>query len=734
MNNSEQKTELKGIVDSITYRNRDNGYTVLKLKTSKDSVIVTGVMPYVSEGESIVVFGSYTVHQNYGQQFKADAVDISIPETQAQVLKYLSSGAIKGIGPATAIKIVETFREDALDIIENSPLKLTAIKGISIEKATSISDQYKQQFGIRDIMLTLSKFKISPNEAADIFKTLGLKSLDMIKENPYVLCNEGINFSFDRAEEIADTLHISPSSKYRISAGINYVLRSNLGNGHTCLPKDKLVIVSAKLLSLDAQIVEDTLVELIESLQLYSYVFYNKQFIFLPEYAASEEYISSRIKQILKNNIPLTEISLPELNFVQDRLGIKFDKIQIDAVNSAMRNSLFVLTGGPGTGKTTTLNAIIEIFDNRQLSIALAAPTGRAAKRMTEVTGRDAKTIHRLLETEWGSDSKLYFAKNKRNQIDADVVIIDEMSMVDVQLFRALLEAVRATTRIVLVGDSDQLPSVGAGNILNDIIESDMVPYVRLEKIFRQEAESSIVTFAHDIIRGIVPDNFEKADDFFFITKGDAVATSNTVVNLCSSRLPEAYGFSSLKDIQVLCPSRKKECGTHNINNLLQDKLNPKKKKNVELYFAGVAYRVGDKVINIKNDYDILWENDKGESGSGIYNGDIGFIEEIDTRNRILKVRFDDKIATYYEENLNLLELAYAITVHKSQGCEFDCVIIPLFDTTPLLQYRNLLYTGITRAKKFIVLVGDTNIFKNMIQNDRKTLRYTALKFFLEDN
>ncbi len=725
--------ELKGTVEAVTYKNKENGYTVIKLKVGKELLVVTGNMPFVSEGDAVTIKGVYFNHPTYGRQFKCDYCEVSMPETEAQILKYLSGGAIKGVGPATALKIVEIFKDDALDVIENRPEELMRIKGISSEKAYSISEQYKQQFGVRDIMITLSRYNITPGEAALIFKTLGVQSIDIIGENPYALCSEGIGFSFDRVDEIAEKFDIEPDNINRISAGIEYVLRGNLLNGHTCLPRTKVIDVASRYLGVDKDSVGDVLEHLIGSMRIYEFDIDGNDFEFLPDYAAAEEYIGGRIKNILNNNAELHEVSSAELEFVQSRLGINFDPIQLDAVNEAMKNSLFILTGGPGTGKTTTLNAIIEIFDRRNFSIALAAPTGRAAKRMTELTGRNASTLHRLLEVEWGSDSKPFFAKNQKHPLEYDLLIVDEMSMVDVQLFRALLEATRISTRIILVGDSEQLPSVGAGNVLNDLLASETVPFVRLEKIFRQAAQSSIVTFSHSIIRGHVPENYEKANDFFFMRRGDVFSTSNTVVELCSSRLPDAYSYSPTADIQVLCPSRKKECGTVNLNNMLQDALNPLKKGEPELHFKGNAFRVGDKVMHIKNDYDIIWQTDDGECGTGIYNGDIGYIESIDLRERSIKVRFEEKVATYYDDDLNLIELAYAVTVHKSQGCEFNCVVIPLSDTTPLLRYRNLLYTAITRAKKLIVLVGDPVVFEDMIENDRKTLRYTALKYFLKD-
>ena len=726
--------EVKGTVNRVTYRNKDNGYTVISVKVNKETLVAAGIMPYVCEGDAVILHGQYTVHPAYGRQFRCDLCEVSVPQTQAQILKYLSSGAIKGVGPATALKLVERFKDNILDIIENYPTKLTAVKGISTEKAMSISEQYKQQFGMRDIMMSLSRYKISPNEASAIYKILGIQSMDIIKNNPYTLCTDGINFAFERVDEIAENFDIKPENQFRIAAGIEYVLKSNLSNGHTCLPRTKLIQVSSGLLNVDQEVVCQCLDASINSMIFYEYCIDDAEYVFLPEYAAAEEYIASRINTSLNNNIRLFDISEPELLFVQNRLGIEFDPVQIDAVNQAMRNSLFVLTGGPGTGKTTTLNAIIEIFDNRNLSIALAAPTGRAAKRMTELTGRSASTLHRLLEVEWDNGSKPYFARNRKNPLDFDVIIVDEMSMVDVQLFRALLEAVRTSARLVLVGDSDQLPSVGAGNILGDLISSHMVPFVRLEKIFRQEGDSNIVAFAHNIINGMIPQNYEKSADFYFLKRNDVYSSVKTVSELCCERLPNAYGYSPMEDIQVLCPSKKKECGTVNLNIVLQDKLNPLKKNDAELFYKGSSYRVGDKVMHIKNDYDIVWESDTGESGMGVFNGDIGFIEHIDVAGRMLKVRFDDRVATYYEENIGLLELAYAITVHKSQGCEFDCVVIPLFDTSMLLRYRNLLYTAITRAKKLIVLVGDTRVFEDMIENDRKALRYTALKHFIEGN
>lgn len=724
---------IKGTVDSVSFRNNDNGYTVIKLKVNNEIIVATGTMPFVTEGDSLTLHGSYVFHSVYGHQFKCELCEVAMPQTQAQILRYISSGVIKGVGPSTAAKIVERFKDDTLDIIENSPLQLTSIKGISEEKAMSISEQFKMQFGMRDIMLTLSKFNITPNEAISIFKTFGPNSIDIIKENPYSLCNDEINFSFERVDEIAVKFDIDVNNIFRIAAGVEYVLKSNLSNGHTCLPLKKLTDVSSRFLEVETDKVMETIEIMLDSLRLYCKEFDDNTFVFLPEYASAEEYISNKIKVMLNNNQQLNNITEHELNFVERKLNIKFDSMQISAVNYAMKNSLFILTGGPGTGKTTALNAIIEILSNRNMSFALSAPTGRAAKRMTELTGHNATTIHRLLEVEWTKGDKISFSKNSKNHLDYDVIILDEMSMVDAPLFKAVLDAVKINSRLILVGDSDQLPSVGAGNVLNDLIASDIIPFVRLNKIFRQAAESSIVNFSHDIINGKIPSNYERSDDFFFIARTDAHATVSTVVDLCCDRLPNAYNFNSINDIQVLCPSKKKYCGTLNLNNLLQDKLNPLKKNAPELNFKGFSFRVGDKVMHIKNDYDITWVSDDGEIGTGIYNGDIGVICEIDVKNRLIKVKYDNKTANYYEEQISLIELAYAITVHKSQGCEFSCVVIPLFDISNLLKYRNLLYTAITRAKDMIVLVGNPSVFEDMIMNDKKTLRYTSLKYLLMD-
>ena len=728
-----KNNEVKGTVDKITYRNSSNGYTVFKVKYKKEIISCVGIVPSLNEGDTVVLTGNFSNHSVYGEQFNVETIEISAPRTQLQVLKFLSSGAIKGIGPATAMKIVERFKENTLDIIENHPIELTVIKGISHDKATAISDEYKKQFGIRDIMLSLANFNISPVEATDIFKTLGVKSVDLIRENPYILSREDIGFSFERTEEIAENLGIPADNFGRLSAGIEYVLRKNLLNGPTCLPIRKLIDVCEKLLSVEGSLIQDCIALMCDEMRLVKRVFESETFLFLYEYYAAEEYIASKLNAYSANNISLFGLSELEIKLIEHKLGFEFDEKQIESVNCALENSVFVLTGGPGTGKTTTLNAIISVFEGRGKSIALAAPTGRAAKRITELTGYEAKTLHRLLEVEWGSEGKQSFARNKKRPLDEDIIIVDEMSMVDTLLFKALLEACRITSRIILIGDSDQLPSVGAGNVLGDIIDSGRVCGIKLDKIFRQSGSSSIVTNAHKVISGNMPLLVNNSSDFFFIRNNDPLAVAETIVDLVATRLPKAYNFSSFDNIQVLCPSKKLSCGSYNLNILLQEALNTSKNNKKQMFYKGVAFREGDKVMQTKNNYDIVWTSESGETGTGIINGDIGRKVDVDIKNRMLYVRFDDKVATYFEDDLEILDLAYAITVHKSQGSEFDCVVIPLCDTPHPLRYRNLIYTAITRAKKILVLVGNDSVLAEMIGNDRKTLRYSGLKYMLNN-
>ena len=604
----DQKEELCGLVEKITYSNEINGYTVATVKSGKERVTVTGTLPFLSEGESVKLVGSFIVHPTYGRQFSAISFERTAPQNAAGILRYLSTGTIRGVGPSTATKIVERFGADSLDIIQNHPEELALIKGISLQKAYSISEEYQKQFGIRDVMLLLTPYEISVEKAAVIYRTLGSDSVEKIKNNPYVLCTGDMDISFEKAEIIASDMGISPDNEMRLAAGIEYILRRNLLNGHTCLPRKKLLSVATQLLESDYYRIDSICDKMLENFIVMTKRIGTEEFIALPEYYHSEEYIAARLSAVCSNIKIADIIDDLEIDYVENKLGIKFEQLQREAVKRAFESGVLVLTGGPGTGKTTTLNAIINLFERRDAAIQLAAPTGRAAKRMTELTGREAKTIHRLLEVEWGAGDKQQFCRNERNPLDCDVIIVDEASMIDSLLFENLLKALRLSCRIIIVGDADQLPSVSAGNILNDILLSEKFPSIRLKKVFRQARESLIVTNAHAIIDNEKVDLSNKGSDFFFMRKPSSYDVCNTVLELCAERLPNAYGFDSLNDIQVLCPSRKLDCGCMNLNNLLQSILNPKKDKEPQLSYKGVYMRVGDKVMQIKNNYDIVWE------------------------------------------------------------------------------------------------------------------------------
>ena len=729
-----EKTEISGIIEKITYCNKQNGYTVCTVKSGREHITVVGSLPFVTVGDNIKFIGSYTVHPVYGKQFSAQMYETVAPKTVAAILRYLSSGIIKGVGPTTAERIVEKFGSDTLDIIQNHPEELQLIKGISHEKAMNISEEYKKQFGIRDLMLLLAPYQVSMEKCIRIFQVLGTKACEKIKDNPYILCRDEIDFPFEHTEKIAFDLGISPDNEMRLSSGIEYILRKNLLNGHTCLPRKKLVNVAVKMLESDELRIEQICDKMIENMLICTKTVNDSDFLMLPEYFNAEEYIAARLLAGKNYNNSKSFIDELEIDYVENKLSIKFEELQRTAIKNAFSSGVFVLTGGPGTGKTTTLNAIIELFEQRDVNIQLAAPTGRAAKRMTELTGREAKTIHRLLEVEWTGDDGKKFSRNERNPLECEVIIIDEASMIDSLLFESLLRALKISCRIILVGDTDQLPSVSAGNVLNDILASNMYSAVCLKKVFRQAVESTIITNAHAIINGEPSDMSNKNNDFFILHKNNAFDVCNTVLELCEQRLPKAYGFDSLTDIQVLCPSRKAETGTANLNNLLQATLNPKQDGQPQLAYKGVYFRTGDKVMQIKNNYDLQWQRDNGDIGYGVFNGDVGYITLIDIKGGIIKVKFDDRTATYFAENIGELELAYAVTVHKSQGSEFECVILPLFDIPTQLLYRNLLYTAVTRAKKMLVIVGSEAVYNQMAQNDRKTLRYTMLKEFLIEN
>lgn len=727
-----EQVELKGIVEGITFRNEETGFTVIDMEVEDELVVAVGVLPCVDVGETLRVIGNWDNHVNFGKQFRVKLFERSMPKTSADLLKYLSSGAVKGIGPSTALKIVEAFGENSFDVLENDTKLLATIKGISEKKAESISKIFKEQFAVREIMISLEKYGMTPNECIKAFQTLGNNVVTLIEKNPYLLCTEIIGIGFERADSIAKSLPVSVDDSFRIRAGILHVVKHNLYNGHTCVPRDRLLHPSAQMLSTDEETIEKEIQKLIENKQIVSYKIKSKEHLFLPHIFMSENNIARRIKLMTKFPPAGQNTLLEDIKKIEKDNNIEYESKQKKAIITAIEKGMLILTGGPGTGKTTTLNGIIKLFEKQSLEVALAAPTGRAAKRMSELTGQEAKTIHRLLEVEWDKDDRQSFARNFHNPLSAKAVVVDELSMVDVVLFSALLDALPLGCRLVMVGDVNQLPAVGAGNVLHDLIKSGLIPVVELTEVFRQALESNIVTNAHKIVSGEMIEANDKNKDFFVMERKSAINVSKTISDLCTERLPKAYDYSLMTDIQVLCPSRKGETGTVNINRILQEKINPHSPDKKEIVSLGRVLREGDKVMQIKNNYDITWHTDE-KTGEGVFNGDIGTLLKIDFINATLTVLFDDKTALYPLENVIELEHAYAVTVHKSQGNEFNCVIMPVFNVIEQLSYRNLLYTAVTRAKNLMIILGRKDDIKKMIDNNKRTKRFSALRYLLED-
>ncbi len=729
----EQSVEfVEGTIHAITYRNDQNGYTVLQVANSEQVFTAVGIIPAAEVGDYVVLQGNYTTHKTYGSQFQVTGIEISRPKAVESILAYLSSGAIKGVGPVMAGKIVDLFGENALEVLEKEPERLAQIKGISLKKAKEIGAIFSSQFGMREIMLRFASIGITTVECFKIYSTFGSRSIEKIEENPFLLCSDAIGFSFDRVDQIAASFGLHEDNVYRIEAGILHVLRHNLGNGHTCIPCDKVANVSANLLSVTVDDVFIAMERMKQNRQLSIVNFQSKSFAALPRMYEKEDYIAKRLTLMLQ--FPPKPIhALPErIDAIESANGIEYGENQREAIMRALADGVLVLTGGPGTGKTTTIKAIITLLRQQKQEFALAAPTGRAAKRMTDLTGEEAKTLHRLLEVEWNDDDVLEFSRNEKNPLDVDAVIVDELSMVDVNLFHALLKAMKLGCRLIMVGDVNQLPAVGAGNILADIIESGKIPVVCLDTIFRQAMESLIITNAHKIVNGNMPDLSRRDGDFFMVHESNPVRASRVLQELCSSRLPNAYGLDVMEDIQLLCPSRMGETGSVRMNQLLSNALNPPEFGKEEITLKRGLLRVGDKVMQMRNNYDIVWTDSRGKQGSGIFNGDIGILLSIDRVSGILSVRFDDRIAVYSADDATDLEQAYAITVHKSQGSEYECVVIPVVGIPEKLAYRNLLYTGVTRAKRLLILVGTDQGVEQMVSNHVKALRYTLLKNFLK--
>lgn len=723
--------ELSGSVEDVIYKNADNGYTVINLGCDEGLIAVVGNLGDVNEGERLSLRGGWITSPKYGRQFKAAMCERSMPETESEISAYLGSGVIKGLGPAIAKKIVKQFGTEALDIIDNDCMQLTVIKGITSDKALYISNEYHKITGVNEVIKFLSEYNFGPAHAISVWSAFEHDSIKQIKTNPYILCTSGIDIDFRSVDRMAADLGFDAENSDRVRAGIVYVLHENANAGHTCLPTEKLRESVCDNLGIERRQFESCLDDCEEKDWVVRITLGKREFVYLPEYYLAETYIAKKLAFMLRTSARYEKDYSDEIRGVEFSENIQYEDLQRAAISACLTGSVFILTGGPGTGKTTTLNGVIKILKAQKKRILLCAPTGRAAKRMSDLTGEPARTIHRLLEVDFTAKGELKFKRNETNPLPADVVIADEMSMVDALLMCSLVRAIKPTSKFIMVGDSNQLPSVGAGNVLKDLIASHYIPSVELKEIFRQAAQSLIVTNAHRIVNGEFPVLDDRQNDFFFMNKSLESDIAELVIQLAKQRLPDTYGFSPIDDIQVLCPTKMGMAGTKELNKQLQSALNPPSQNKAELKFFDVIFRTGDKVMQTKNDYDVLWTKNN-EKGSGIFNGDIGIIRSVDRFSQNVTIDFEGRVAIYTSEMLRRLEHAYAITIHKSQGSEYDAVIIPITAFTHNLLYRNLLYTGVTRAKKMIIVIGTKELVKTMVDNNRKMLRYSLLRPLLE--
>lgn len=720
---------LQGTVARVIYENSESGYTVFELAAGGELHAVAGTIGEVHEGETVTVYGTFGEHKTYGFQFQAQSCETAVPQDLTALQAYLSSGALPYIGAATAKKLLDRFGMQTLDVIASNPEQLTVIRGITSDKARAIQHEFQRMFGVREAITWLGRFGISAAKAVEVFRHLGPATVEALTQNPYLLCGEPLRMRFTQVDKIAASLQLEQDSELRVNAALLYTLRLNANNGHTCLPRAQLVASVARFLAVEPDRVDRLLSRALEEDEVRGLPMGDREFIFLPDLYSAEQDIAVRLRELASHPAQPprdVEISLQALERAQ---GFSYAPAQREAIRLAVSSRVMVLTGGPGTGKTTTVNAIIALLEHQGERVSLCAPTGRAAKRLEELTHHKASTIHRLLEVDY-TGGVVRFIHNEKNLLRCDAVILDEMSMVDVKLFQSLLAALRVGCRIVMVGDANQLPSVGPGNILGEVLRSESLPTVCLNEIFRQAAKSLIVSNAHRIVEGQPPQNGGKEDDFFMI-ESDGQACQQLVCDLVCTRLPRRYGYDPVRDVQVLCPTKLGPVGTVELNKQLQKRLNPPRQGLAEIETAGRIFRVGDKVMQVRNNYDIPFERDGGETGVGAYNGDVGIVTGIDPEHGTVQVQMDDRRITYGQENLPELEIAYAVTVHKSQGNEFPAVVLPVADVPEKLRYRNLFYTGVTRARSLCVVPGRRAVVAAMVQNVRQNLRYSALGWLL---
>lgn len=726
---------LAGSIERVIYANEENGYAICDLGTEGDDLItILGTLPYIGEGDTVTVYGRWVHNPKYGRQFRVETCEKQLPADSASILRYLSSGSIKGIGPKTAQRIVDAFGDETFDVIEHHPEWLASIQGITPKRAKEISEDFCNKAGIRSAMMFFREY-FGAAATVRIYRRWGNRAVELARQNPYLLCEEIEGIGFERADRMAGQLGLARDSDERVASGLCYLLSANARqNGHVCLPRTKAVESAARLLEVPAERVERAASLLLKAEKIRETCFDGTRYLYTTAQYNQEKYIARKLL-LLDRVCPAADTA--NINaFIQreeNESGMRYARLQRQAISLALESGVMLLTGGPGTGKTTVVRALLHIFESMELRIALAAPTGRAAKRLSESTSYEAKTIHRLLEYGGEEEGQVRFHRDESNLLEENVVIVDEASMVDNQLMSALLHAVKPGAHLIFIGDADQLPSVGAGNVLRDLIDCGRFATVRLTEIFRQAQTSLIVTNAHAINRGEMPRLDGKDNDFFFLPRSEDAALVATVAQLCAARLPKTYGEMAVSGTQVIAPSRRGEAGTEHLNRVLQAALNPPAPGKKEHPFREMVFREGDRVMQTRNNYDIEWERSDGSTGTGIFNGDIGVVEEICRQDECLRIRFEDRYVSYAFSMLEELELAYAITVHKSQGSEYPIVILPLGKVPPMLLSRNLLYTAVTRAQSIVILVGRSETVEAMVANNRPSMRYTGLGYWLRE-
>ena len=723
---------IEGTVEAVLFQNKENGYTVLKLDAGEGGVTVVGCMPGAAPGEGLAVRGSWMHHASYGEQFKAETVERRMPAGEKAVFEYLASGAVRGIGAATARRMVEEFGADALTVLEEHPERLCCIKGITRKRALAMGEQFRLQMGMRRLLEFLGENAISLQLAMPLYRRYGDEALEVIRSNPYLLVDRELGVDFSQADAMALEMGLEGDDPQRIEAALLFELTYNLDNGHVFLPRSKLLLATSQLIGVEEELLEDGLEALLERGDAVEEPVAGQQGVYLRQLHRAETYVAMRLGEMAAGSRCPPDNLEQLIDRIQAGQGIAYAPQQRQAVALAAESQVMLLTGGPGTGKTTCLRGVLALFDQLGLETALTAPTGRAAKRLGELCGTEAYTIHRLLETQYDPRSgQLIFAHDESDPLKADAVIVDETSMVDITLMQALLAALRSDCRLILVGDPDQLPSVGPGNLLSDLLRSGVIPGVRLCEIFRQSARSAIVQSAHQVNRGELPPLRGAGDDFFFLRRTDPARAAQTIVELVADRLPRNIGIPP-DQIQVLSPTRRRQAGTAALNRALQAAVNPPGEGKGERRFGESVFREGDRVMQVRNNYDVMWKQRDGLSaGMGIFNGDIGQVIQVDNRNEVITVDFDGRVVEYTPDMLGELESAYAITVHKAQGSEYRAVILAACDGAPMLLTRGVLYTAITRARELLIIVGDDQVLARMVANNRQQRRYSGLRWRL---